>query len=78
MASSGWLPGRRQEPCGVYPAPRAWVTPGEAKANRRLSPERRSRAGMPSRDRGRRAKDRRAKDRRAAVAEVRFVDAKAA
>ena len=36
-------------------------------------PERRSRAGMPSRDRGRRAKKN--GDRRAAVAEVRFVDA---
>ena len=59
--------------------PRAWVKPGEGgaadKANRRLPPERRSRAGMPSRDRGRRAKG---NGDRAAVAEVCFVDAKAA
>ena len=73
MASSGWLPGKRQVLCGVSPVPRAWVKPGEGKANRRLPPDRRSRAGMPSRDRGRRAQG--TGDRRAAVAEMRFVEA---
>ena len=29
MASSGWLPGKRQVLCGVSPVPRAWVKPGE-------------------------------------------------
>ena len=47
--------------------PRAWVKPGADKANRRLPPERRSRAGLPGRDRGRRAK--RNGDRSGAVAE---------
>ena len=37
---------------GVSPVPRAWVKPGADKANRRLPPDRRSRAGMPSCDRG--------------------------
>ena len=65
MASSGWLPGKRQVLCGVSPVPRAWVKPGAAAANRRLPPDRRSRDGLPSRDR----------DACAAVAEMRFVDA---
>ena len=77
MASSGWLPWAGWNAAAV---PRAWVKPGEGgaadKANRRLPPDRRSRAGLPSRDRGRRAK--RNEDRSAAVAEVRFVDAVAA
>ena len=32
MASSGWLPGKRQVLCGVSPVPRAWVKPGEGGA----------------------------------------------
>ena len=45
----------------------------DAWRNRCLPPDRRSRAGLPSRDRGRRAQG--TGDRSAAVAEVRFVDA---
>ena len=52
---------------------RAWMNAGDAWRNRCLPPDRRSRAGLPSRDRGRRAQG--TGDRRAAVAEVCFVDA---
>ena len=62
----------------LSPFSRAWVMPGEGsravdKANRRLHPDRRSRAGLPSRDRGRRTEG--IEDLRDAVAEVQFVDA---